>query len=102
MQPIERPLWYWQEQALFVHILVQTRASSDAITGIHENQLKIRLRAAAVENRANESLCRFLAKQFAVPKSQIFILSGQTSRHKKICIQSPTKYPSILGISKPV
>ena len=45
-------------------VRVQPRASKDEIAGVVGGALKIRLRAPAVENRANEALLEFLAHAF--------------------------------------
>lgn len=57
--------------------------------GRHENAVKIRIRAAAVENLANDSLCCFLAKPFGISKTHLCILGGHNSRRKKIRVQTP-------------
>jgi len=42
-------------------VRVQPRASKDEIAGLMGGALKVRLRAAALEGRANEALCEYLA-----------------------------------------
>ena len=46
--------------------------------------LIVRVAAPAVEGRANEALCRLLAKRLRVPKSSVTILRGHRSRDKLI------------------
>jgi len=53
--------------------------------------LKVRLRAAAVEDRANEALVEFLAQLLKTPKSAVRILSGERSRTKRIEIRGVTQ-----------
>ncbi|HKT46067.1 MAG TPA: DUF167 domain-containing protein, partial [Candidatus Acidoferrales bacterium] len=50
-------------------VRVQPRASKDEIAGVMEGALKVRLRAPALENRANEALIAFLAGLLKTPKS---------------------------------
>src|SRR5258708_25541893 len=52
-----------------------------------DGALKIRLQAPAVENRANQELCAFLAELLKRPKSAVRILSGERSRNKRVEIQ---------------
>jgi uncharacterized protein (TIGR00251 family) len=52
--------------------------------------LKVRLRAPAVEDRANEALVEFLAQLLKTPKSAVRILSGHRSRTKRIEIRGVT------------
>ena len=72
-------------------VRVQPRASKDEIAGVMEGALKIRLRAPAVENRANEALCEFLADLLKRPKSAVRILGGEHSRTKRVTIAGVTR-----------
>src|SRR2546430_4234548 len=73
-------------------VRVQPRASRDEVTGIIEGALKIRLRAPALENRANDALCEFLADLLKRPKSAVRILSGHHSRTKLVFFKQKTAY----------
>ena len=60
--------------------------------------LKIRLTSPPVDGAANK-LCReFLAELFRVPKSAVEIISGETSRHKRVKISTndPTRLQQIV------
>ena len=46
--------------------------------------LKVRVRAAPIEGRANEALIAFLAKTLKVPKSRLTLVAGDTARLKAI------------------
>jgi len=78
--------------AVIILVRVQPRASRDEVSGEVEGALKIRLRAPAIENRANEALREFLAALLKTPKSAVRILSGERSRTK--CVE-------IRGVAKP-
>jgi uncharacterized protein (TIGR00251 family) len=80
-----------QGGAVVFTVRVQPRASRDEISGVVEGALKIRLRAPAVENRANEALCEFLADLLKRPKSAVRILSGDRSRTKRVVIDGVTR-----------
>ena len=84
----------WCEQkkdGVVVSVRLQPRASRDEVCGILEGALKIRLTAPAVENRANEALCEFLAALLKRPKSAVRILSGEHSRTKRVLIDGVTQ-----------
>ena len=78
-------------RAVTFSVRVQPRASRDEVSGVIEGALKIRLRAPAVENRANEALCEFLAGLLKRPKSAVRILSGDRSRTKRIIVEGVTR-----------
>jgi uncharacterized protein (TIGR00251 family) len=63
---------------------IQPRASKNEVCGIQDNALKIRLTSPPVDGAANK-LCReFLADLFSVSKTSVEIVSGETSRHKRV------------------
>jgi len=72
-------------------VRVQPRASRDEVSGVMEGALKVRLTAPAVENRANEALCEFLAVLLKRPKSAVRILAGERSRTKRVAIDGVTR-----------
>jgi uncharacterized protein (TIGR00251 family) len=80
-----------REGAVIFSVRVQPRASKDEIAGEMGGALKVRLRAPAVEDRANEALVEFLAGLLKRPKSAVRILSGERSRRKRIEIHGVTR-----------
>jgi uncharacterized protein len=65
-------------------VRVQPRASKNEVAGVMDGALKIRLQAPAVEDRANQALCAFLAELLKRPKSAVRLLSGERSRSKRV------------------
>jgi uncharacterized protein (TIGR00251 family) len=65
-------------------VRVQLQASRSAISGVLGDALKVALAAPPVEGRANEALIRFFAELFAVPRSAVEIVSGESSRNKLV------------------
>lgn len=49
--------------------------------------LKVRVRAAPIEGRANKALIAFMAKCLKLPKSRLSLLAGDTARLKQIEIE---------------
>lgn len=79
-----------RDGAAIFPVRVLPRASKDEIAGEMGGALKVRLRAPAVEDRANEALVEFLAGLLKTPKSAVRILSGDRSRTKRIEIRGVT------------
>lgn len=69
-----------------INVLLQPRARQNEIMGKHGDALKIRITAPPVDGKANAHLCRFLASLLDVPASSIDIISGETSRNKRVRI----------------
>jgi len=63
-------------------VRIQPRASRNGIVLREGGGLKIRLTAPPVDGAANEALIRFLADTLSVPRSQVEIVTGHTSRDK--------------------
>ena len=72
-------------------VRVQPRASKDEVAGEMGGLLKVRLRAPAAEDRANEALVEFLAGLLKTSRSAVSILSGERSRMKRIEIRGATR-----------
>ena len=86
MSTSELPFLTILEDSLILSVYVQPRASKNQICGIQGEELKIRLTSPPVDGAANK-LCReFVADLFDVSKSSVEIISGQTSRHKRLRI----------------
>jgi uncharacterized protein len=62
------------------------RAAKNAIQGEHGGALKIRLCAPPVDGAANAALIEFLADTLSLPRARIQLLSGQTSRTKRVLL----------------
>jgi uncharacterized protein len=80
-----------QNGAVVLLVRVQPRASKDEIAGVMGGALKVRLRAPAVEDRANEALCEYLAELLKTPKAAVRILSGHHSRSKRVEVRGVTE-----------
>jgi hypothetical protein len=77
--------------AVIFAVRVQPRASRDEVAGAMDGAIKVRLRAPALENRANDALVELLADLLRTPKSAIRILSGDRSRIKRVEVQGVTE-----------
>lgn len=76
-----------REGCVVFQVRVQPRASRDEIAGVIEGALKVRIQAPAIENRANEAVCEYLATLLKTPKSAVRILGGERSRMKRVEIR---------------
>jgi len=72
------------EEGATIAIKIIPKASRNAIVGWEGDVLKVRIAAVPEKGKANEELIAFLAKTFRISKSSIRLLSGQTSRYKRL------------------
>ena len=89
--------WRYGAQGVSVALKVTPRGGRDAIDGIEtmangKSVVKVRVRAIAEGGSANAAVIDLLSAALCVPKSQIQVLFGVTSRLKQIAISGdPTR-----------
>lgn len=66
-------------------------SSRSEIVGEIDGALKVKLASPPVGGAANAELIKFFAKKFGVAKSDIEIVSGETSKNKRIKINNLSK-----------
>ena len=86
MKPRQASQKHKPAESATLSVRIQPRASRNGIILMEGGGLKIRLTAPPVDGAANDALVRFLADTFALPKSQVEIVTGHTSRDKIVRI----------------
>ena len=71
-------------------VRVIPRASKTEIVGEYDGAVKVRLSSPPVDGAANEELIKLFAMRLKVARSDVGILSGQTSKTKQIRISGVT------------
>jgi uncharacterized protein (TIGR00251 family) len=79
-------------QGVTLAIRLTPKSSRDAVEGIEasadgRSHVKARVRALPSEGAANEALTELLAKWIRVPRRDVSILSGATSRSKIVLVR---------------
>jgi uncharacterized protein len=67
-----------------VHVI--PNAKIDKVAGEHGDAIKIKLRAPAIEGKANTALRKFLAEKLSIPQRAIVLERGERSRDKVLRI----------------
>ena len=75
------------KDGIIISIKVIPKSSIDKIVGWENTNLKIKLKAVPEKGKANAYLIKFLAKKLSIVASNIELVSGETSRIKKILIK---------------
>ena len=81
----------WVGPDLEIAVHAQPGARRTETRGIHGEGIKIRIAARAVDGAANEALLNFLAEALHVPRRRCVLISGTTSRLKRVRIDSPDR-----------
>jgi uncharacterized protein (TIGR00251 family) len=77
-------------QGVTFSVRVIPRAGRTGVAGTRGGALLVRLAAPPVEGAANAALVEFLAGAFDRPKGAIRIISGQSSRDKRVAVDGLT------------
>jgi uncharacterized protein (TIGR00251 family) len=74
------------------HIVVrlQPRARANEIVGEREGVLVMRVTAAPMDGRANEALCRLIAKRLHVGSRRVAVVRGAVAREKLVRVEGLT------------
>jgi uncharacterized protein len=91
--------WRYSTQGVSVALRVTPRGGRDDVDGVETLAdgrvvLKVRVRAIADGGEANRAVTELLASALGVPKAKVRLLSGATSRLKKIAVDGD---PAKLG-----
>jgi len=78
------------ENGVYISLHIQPGAKREAVAGLFGTSLKIALNAPPVDGKANAALLRFLAGKLGVPKRQIELCSGASSRDKRVFVSGLT------------
>ena len=73
---------------VIVDIHVIPNAARTQIDGLHDGALRVRLKAPPVDGKANQAVVAWLADTLEIPRAQITLLRGQTSKRKQFCVQA--------------
>jgi len=71
-------------------VQVSPRARKSALAGVREGILFVRLAAPPVDGAANEELVVVLARALSLPKQNVSVLRGKSSRRKLIEVRGLT------------
>ncbi len=77
-----------------IMVLAVVRSSRTEIVDLHQERCRIKVKGAPVDGEANAELTGFLAKTFGIPKSQVSLKQGQTSRQKTFLLHGLAAGPA--------
>jgi len=90
--PMADDPWRYSAQGILVALRVTPRGGRNDIEGIQtladgRAVLKVRVRAIADSGEANRAVTELLASSLAVPRTNVRIVAGTTSRLKQVAIE---------------
>jgi len=70
-----------------IRVHVRPRASRDELLGMRGRVLVARVAAPPVDGRANDSLCKLIARAAGVAPSRVTVIRGERSRDKLVSVR---------------
>ena len=74
-------------EGVILNVRAQPRSSRSGIDGILGDAVKVRIKCAPVDGKANKELVETLADAFGLAKSAVVFKSGETSKTKRILLR---------------
>ena len=78
------------EDQIEFSVRVIPRSSRTEIVGEYDGTVKVRLSSPPVDGAANVELIKLFAKRLGVPRSAVEIVSGETSKTKRLRVDGVT------------
>jgi uncharacterized protein (TIGR00251 family) len=72
---------------VLLSVRVQPRSRQNAIVGVRDKSLLLKVNAPPVDGAANEAVIALLAKALDLPKSTFSVLQGTKSREKTVKVE---------------
>lgn len=77
-------------EGVVLNVRAQPRASKAGLDGVLGDAVKVRVRAAPVDGKANKELVETLARAFGVVKAAVVFKGGETSKTKRLLVRGVT------------
>ncbi len=69
-----------------LNVKAQPRSSRAGVDGLIGDAVKVRVKCAPVDGKANKELVETLADAFGLPKGRVVFKSGETAKQKRILL----------------
>ena len=79
-----------QKDGVLLPVRAQPGARISAIRGVASGALKVSVTAAPEKGKANKALVQVLAKSLGLRRSQLRLVSGETSQQKRYLVRGVT------------
>ncbi len=85
---------------IVIPVKVQPGARKNCVVGEWGGRLKLQVAAPPDKGKANEAVVKLLAKSLGIQRSSVSIVSGETSRDKKVLVQGAVSVKDVEALYK--
>jgi hypothetical protein len=71
-----------------IRVRLRPRGGRDELIGMRDGVVQVRVSAPPVDGKANEALCRLIARSAGVAPSKVSVVRGKKSRDKVVRVES--------------
>ncbi|HWN72311.1 MAG TPA: DUF167 domain-containing protein [Solirubrobacterales bacterium] len=79
-----------------IEVRLRPRGHADELLGLVDGVLQAKVAAPPVDGKANQVLCRLIAKRAGVAPSRVSVIRGEKSRQKILLIEGIDE-PTLIG-----
>ena len=83
-----------------ISVKAHPRSSKCGIDGVAGDALKVRVRSAPVDGKANKELVETVAEAFGIAKSRVEFASGESSKSKRLLLRGLTAADAVARVMK--
>ena len=80
------PYFTETQDGTVLNVKAQPRSSKAGVDGLIGDAVKVRVKCAPVDGKANREIIETLSGAFGLPKSRVVFKSGEASRQKRILL----------------
>ena len=73
-------------EGVILNVRAKPRSSKAGLEDVLDGAVRVRIRAAPVDGKANKELVETLADAFGIAKSRVVIKGGETSKTKRVLL----------------
>lgn len=86
-------------EGVILNVRAKPRSSKAGLEDVLDGAVRVRIRAAPVDGKANKELVETLADAFGVAKSRVVFKGGETSKTKRLLLAGVTsaQVAAVLG-----
>ena len=88
-------------EGVVLNVRAQPRSSRSGLDGLMGDAVKVRIRSAPVDGKANKELVETLAEAFDLPKAAVVFKGGETSKTKRLLLKGVTaaQVAAVVGVA---
>jgi uncharacterized protein len=84
-----------------IRVRVTARASRDELAGLRDGVLHVRVTAPPVDGRANQAVCRLIARAVGVGRTSVSVVRGERSRDKLVRVDGVASEDALRALRSP-